>query len=368
MIKVCHFTSVHPATDGRIFKKECCSLAKAGYEVYLVAPNATSEMKNGVHIIGLPIKGRGRVYRMLCTTKQIYKQAVNVDADIYHFHDPELLPYGLKLCKRGKYVIYDVHEDYRKKMTSKRYIPWGMGKIMNFFIGHYEDFCVKRYSGIITATDYISKRFKPLNENVFTIKNYPLINYPLIERKRLENNICVFAGTLSENLCIYEMVTALALTKNRTQLYLAGKWSSEVYRKKVMTSSGWKYVCFLGYITVDEVKNIMMLSSVGIVLQRDNLVMRQAISTKLFEYMLCALPIVSSCLPLHVQINQKYETQILINPLDIQEVANAIDYLLDNKEKALKLGYNGQNAVLKEYNWEKQEEELIKVYNNILNY
>ena len=38
--RICHFTSVHSATDGRIFEKECCSLAKAGYEVYFVAPNA----------------------------------------------------------------------------------------------------------------------------------------------------------------------------------------------------------------------------------------------------------------------------------------------------------------------------------------
>ncbi len=38
-IKVCHFSSVHAATDGRFFEKECRALAQAGYEVYIVAPN-----------------------------------------------------------------------------------------------------------------------------------------------------------------------------------------------------------------------------------------------------------------------------------------------------------------------------------------
>jgi len=37
-------------------------------------------------------------------------------ADIYHFHDPELLTVGLvlRLLTKAK-VIYDVHEDYRRK-------------------------------------------------------------------------------------------------------------------------------------------------------------------------------------------------------------------------------------------------------------
>lgn len=36
MIKVCHMASAHGIEDDRIFHKECVSLAKAGYEVYLV--------------------------------------------------------------------------------------------------------------------------------------------------------------------------------------------------------------------------------------------------------------------------------------------------------------------------------------------
>ena len=35
MLKVCHFTSVHDAKDRRIFSKECCSLAKLGFKVFI---------------------------------------------------------------------------------------------------------------------------------------------------------------------------------------------------------------------------------------------------------------------------------------------------------------------------------------------
>ena len=51
MIRVCHMTSAHDPEDIRIFHKECVSLAKAGYEVYLVERGESYE-KNGVHIVG----------------------------------------------------------------------------------------------------------------------------------------------------------------------------------------------------------------------------------------------------------------------------------------------------------------------------
>lgn len=43
MIKVCHMTSAHGEEDVRIFHKECVSLAKAGYDTYLVERGESRE-------------------------------------------------------------------------------------------------------------------------------------------------------------------------------------------------------------------------------------------------------------------------------------------------------------------------------------
>ena len=104
MIKVCHVTSVHPVEDVRIFQKECVSLARAGYDIYLVQQGESYE-KYGVHIVGFGNVESSRIKRMLHTSRTAYEKALAVDADVYHLHDPELLPYGIKLKKLGKKVI-----------------------------------------------------------------------------------------------------------------------------------------------------------------------------------------------------------------------------------------------------------------------
>ena len=91
MTKVCHVTSVHPPEDVRIFQKECVSLARAGYDVTLVQQGGDYE-KDGVHILGFGDIAPNRFQRMLMTAWRAYRRALEADADVYHLHDPELLP------------------------------------------------------------------------------------------------------------------------------------------------------------------------------------------------------------------------------------------------------------------------------------
>lgn len=148
MIRVCHMTSAHPAEDVRIFQKECVSLAKAGYDVYLVERGESCE-KDGVHIVGVGEIPAGRLKRMTEGAKKVYKAAKAVDADIYHLHDPELLPYGIKLKKAGKKVIFDSHEDYKTMLKYKPYLPrWACGLVAGLY-GRYERSVLKRIDGLV---------------------------------------------------------------------------------------------------------------------------------------------------------------------------------------------------------------------------
>jgi hypothetical protein len=88
--KIVHLTSVHPAYDNRILNKECYSIAQAGHSVTLYAPHHKNEILKGVQINALP-KETNRLRRVVFNPTIIYKRAIVENADIYHFHDPELI-------------------------------------------------------------------------------------------------------------------------------------------------------------------------------------------------------------------------------------------------------------------------------------
>jgi len=58
----------------------------------VVAYGLGSEVKNNVNIVDVGVNTLGRLYRMTKTVRAVFLKAVELDADIYHLHDPELMP------------------------------------------------------------------------------------------------------------------------------------------------------------------------------------------------------------------------------------------------------------------------------------
>src|SRR5689334_15525441 len=90
-VKVVHLSSAHFADDSRIFWKECVTLAQAGYDVCFVVPDGERCKRQEVEIV--PVRRRsGRLARMLGGTTAVIAAGLRQNGDLYHFHDPELIP------------------------------------------------------------------------------------------------------------------------------------------------------------------------------------------------------------------------------------------------------------------------------------
>ena len=144
-MRICHVTSVHRRYDVRIFHKESKTLRQSGYDVtLLVNDDKNDEVISGVKFISLNYQPKNRYQRMVKVTKLLLVRALEIDADIYHLHDPELLTLALKLKRKGKKVIFDSHEDYLLTITEKKWLPKLLRPLIRFLYQKYEKRIIKR--------------------------------------------------------------------------------------------------------------------------------------------------------------------------------------------------------------------------------
>ena len=360
---IAHLTSVHPRFDTRIYHKMCQSLTMLS-KVYLVcADGKGDELIDNVNIVDLR-KSRNRIQRMTLTVNLIYKKAISLDADIYHLHDPELIRIGLKLIKKGKKVIFDAHEDVGATILNKNYImPLFRKTIYNIYI-KYEKFALKKFSGLIAATDHIKKKLIKINPNTVTICNYPIVDELINYNKKIRNKkieIC-FIGTINRARGILELIRSLKIVKYDVCLNLAGDFTDEKFYEELKHEPGWKNVNFLGYLNREEIKDILDRSLIGVVNYFPTPNDRYALPIKMFEYMIAGLPIIASDFEEFKLIFDEIKCGLNVDPKDPNKVALAIDYLIENPVQRLVMGKNGKKAILDKYNWDIEKIKLVKFY------
>lgn len=364
--RICHVTSVHPANDVRVFYKECVSLASK-YEVYLIAPNIDDDVFHGVHRVGVVLP-QGRLKRQLYLSR-VLRKAIDINASIYHLHDPELLPIGVKLKKKGKKVIFDSHEDVPMQLLTKEYLPNWCRKPLSDVYALYERHYLKQYDALVTVTPSILDRLTLINKNSVMVTNYPEYKeLPPHEPNQDGTHYICFAGGVDERYLHENVIESLQYTN--TRYLLAGECFIPSYFAKLQSLPCWNRVDYQGNLPPERVMDLYLKSDVGIVLldylpnvgyHRGTLGV-----LKMFEYMMAGIPVIATDLELWKEIIEGHNCGICVNPHDIQAIADAINQLINNPEKARRMGENGRKAVKEKYNWGTQKEILLNLYNNLL--
>ncbi len=368
MLKVCHITSAHRNDDVRIFYKECVSLANAGYDVYLVAQGHSFE-SNGVYIVGIGETPKSRVKRMLITAKRVYQKALGIDADIYHIHDPELLLYAKKLVAKGKHVIFDSHENYGAQILHKEYIPKFFRSVTSQLYKFFESSILKHIDAVIVPCNFNGVNiFEKIAKKTVYIDNVPLLSE--FYDKYQENyklkvpNVCHIGG-LSHSRGITHLVKAVH--KANAKLILAGKFSSQGYYKKLQDMPEFECVDYKGFLKRNEVADVYKQSSIGVctILNVGQYNTGDNFATKVYEYMSMGLPVILADKPYVRKVLREYNFGICVQPDNVEEIASAIRYLLDNPDIAMQMGQNGRRAVLEKFNWGIEEKKLIALYEEL---
>lgn len=364
--KVCHMTSAHSKDDSRIFHKQCVSLAKAGYNVTLVVNDETlNKMVKGVQIISSGIKPKNRKERFLDSKKRLWQKAMEVDADIYQLHDPDLLPIGNKLKKAGKKVIFDSHEDVPRQIIDKGWIPRNLRNIVSKTYEAFEKHSLAKYDGVISVTPKIVERLLKINPNTVMITNYPIVDENQVFDRNPEKAIC-FAGGVNNQYHHVEIIKAME-SIDGIRYFLAGR-VSDTYLEELKSLPAWVRVDFKGMIPFDEVKKIYSKSMIGMAVHYSNQAKVEGSlgGVKLFEFMEAKLPVICTDYRLWEKIIKDNNCGICVDPRSVKCIENAIRYIIDHPEEARIMGENGRRAVIEKYNWGMQEKLLLELYGGLI--
>lgn len=367
-IKVCHLTSAHNSTDGRIFQRECVSVAaNDDFDVYLVAPGDSYSKKN-VKVVGIGKKPSSRMERMTKFPKLVYEKAVEIDADIYHFHDPELLSIGKKLKKQGKRVVFDSHESTVDQIKIKPYLPkFARGIIAGIYDIREKNICMKLDAVIFPCLVDGKNPFENKARKTVFLNNLPFLSEFQAETTcEKKFDVCVI-GSLTETRGITNLLKACK--KANAKIALGGDFETEEYMEQLKQQGllDPEIVSYFGYCDRPTVSKLYSESKLCVsnILPVGQYPRIWNLPTKVYECMAMKMPIIISNFDYPVKLNEEYNFAMCIDPEKVDDISDAISELLSNHEKYAMLGENGRKAVENEFNWEKESMKLLELYRSL---
>lgn len=365
--KVVHITTVHSWQDPRIFLKECRSLAKNGYEVHLITPDGIDEIRDGVHIHKLKYQPANRFLRFLKAPANIFEQALSLEPNIIHFHDPELIPAALKINNKNDAVsvIHDIHEDNITAIEQREYLPAFIKPLVKKVVQYYENRASKELYTII-AEKYYEKRFP---------EAVPILNYldlGWIEEKNFEEERypgIIYTGNVREERGALNHAKILSYTED-VELWNIGRCTSALYHKMETAAGSGKdrlivegldeYVPF--NTIIEKYKSRNWLAGLAIFPYSEHVKEKQL--TKFFEYMAAGIPIIYSNFKAWRELLDPLDVGIAVDPDNEKEIDNAVKLLKSDHDLWKRKSLNGQNKV-DHFSWDEEENVLINFYESL---
>jgi glycosyltransferase involved in cell wall biosynthesis len=360
-MRIAHLTTLHGALDVRIFEKECRTLATAGHEVHLLAFGAPQAPESGVsfHSLGNEAAqpGLGRLTRRLWAA---WRGARRIRADAYHFHDPELIPVALLLRLSRRQVVYDAHEDTPREVMAMHPDRPLLGRFLSVLWTLAEWICGAGVKAVVAATPSIAARF-PAAKTV-VVRNFPTVlesDY-FVGGPHSERPPCiVYLGGVTAIRGAREMAAAIErVSTPDVRLVLAGAvepgLEPEVRGGRIELQ---------GWLPRTGVAALLRRARVGLLVLHPVPAHLESLPIKLFEYMAAGIPVVASDFLLWRELIGEAST--LVDPLDVDAIASAIDGLLRDPAKAEAMGARGRELVASRYNWDGEASKLLALYERL---
>jgi glycosyltransferase involved in cell wall biosynthesis len=340
--RVMHLTTVHRPRDVRIFHKEGRALARAGARATVAAP--ARRLTRATR----PLAG----WRLMA-------EARRRGADLYHVHDPELLPAALWLSRStGAPVIYDVHEYLGQTARTKAWLPSALRLPIAVAAERVERLAGRRLAAVVTSNEDLAARFAADGARAVSVANSPWSDSFPEPAPPSGEPVVLYVGGIGPLRGLELMRTAFPMVEvPGARLVLAGPGDPGELPGNIE---------HLGVVDHSAVPGLLADAAVAwIPLQRHGNYDR-AVPTKLIEAMAAGRPVVTSDLGRTSAIVRAAGCGIIVPAADAAAHAHALSHLLANPDRAAAMGAAGRRAFLEGLDFDTEARSLTALYAEIL--
>ncbi len=351
-------TVVHHPADARIFYREIQALLDAGHDVTYIAPHlesaapardegqgqgqGDSERGRGSLLrVTIPrASGRRRVGALRAAKAAMAEQAAG--ADLLLVHDPELLLVLPPKDKRPP-AVWDVHEDTAAALTTKAWLPEWLRPVAAGGVRKAEQLAERNLHLILAEHGY-NARFAGEHPVVPNTTYVPETAAPPSGARRV-----VYVGWISPDRGSAEMVELGRLLKpHGIAVELIGQADAAA---RAHVEAGGDAVHWHGFVPNAEALRLVEGALAGLSLLRDEENFRHSMPTKVAEYMGRGVPVVTTPLPLAVELVEAAQAGFTVPFNDPQAAADAVLKLDADPDLRVKMGLRAHEYALRNLAW-----------------
>ena len=341
----------------------CTSLAVAGYDVTLVG----FKRKKSKPLIPRPFK-QVRLSIIAEQGKLMYAHywfnlfffLLFRKADIFCAIDLDtILPVYYVSKLRGKKRVYDAHEIFTdlKEVISRPAVHRMWTWIANHTVPHFRN-------GYTIGECYAEEFKKRYVVDYGIVRNATILK-PIQIPEKTERFI-LYQGWVNVGRCFEQLIPAMQYV--HANLVVCGE--GNFYEQALALAKQYgveNKVTFKGYVPPSQLGGYTLNAYIGITLFEDtSLSNRLSLANRFFDYMHSAVPQVCNKYPEYERINEQYEVACLVEELTPQNIAAAINKLLDDEAYYKRLQQNCLIAREK-YCWQEEEKKLLAIYKRLEN-
>ena len=368
-------------------EKEIKSLSEAGYKVLVICNQYKKELNPSFKYC--EIKRVSAVFKSVSLNRiinfpiffnpryllKIYKAILEIKPDFIHAHDLPMVPVALLFKKLFRLpVIFDMHENYPEALKA-----FGKTGLVNFIFKNYkaakllEKFCVKMSDAIITVVEENSERLirqGVASEKIYLVSN--TVDLDTFATEPIDENILekyrnkivlIYAGYVTPERGLDVVVRGMSFLKEKltsAKLLIIGNGISVLTLKKLVNELLLNdLVEFIEWPGHDKLSSYFKVAKIFISPQPQCEFWDTTIPHKLFEYMSKSKPVLAADSKAIKRVIEETGCGVTYKSNNPEDFSNKVLEILSSN---IPFGENGLKAVKQTYNWEKDSQALIKLY------